>query len=44
VYVGPLKDNAGKERLAAGAASDDKFRSTMDFYVEGVEGSIPAGK
>ncbi len=44
VYRGPLKDNAGKEVLAAGTVGDDKFKAEMNFYVEGVEGKVPAGK
>jgi simple sugar transport system substrate-binding protein len=42
VYVGPLKDNTGKEILAKGAVADDKLKSEMNFYVEGVEGKVPS--
>jgi simple sugar transport system substrate-binding protein len=44
VFRGPLKDNTGKEVLPAGAVGDEKFRSEMNFYVEGVEGKVPSGK
>ena len=44
VYRGPLKDNTGKEVLAAGVVGDDKFKGEMNFYVEGVDGKVPAGK
>jgi simple sugar transport system substrate-binding protein len=42
VYRGPLKDNTGKEVLAKGAVADDKLKSEMSFYVEGVEGKVPS--
>jgi basic membrane protein A and related proteins len=44
VYRGPIKDNTGKEVLAAGVVGDDKFKGEMNFYVEGVDGKVPAGK
>ena len=44
VFRGPIKDNAGKEVLAAGLVGDDKFKGEMNFYVQGVEGKLPAGK
>jgi basic membrane protein A and related proteins len=43
-FTGPITDNAGKERLAKDAKSDDDFKGKIDFYVKGVEGKIPAGK
>jgi basic membrane protein A and related proteins len=43
-FTGPLKDNTGKERLAAGKAITDDALSKMDYYVEGVQGKIPASK
>ncbi len=36
VYSGPLKDTAGTERVAAGAALDDAGLWKMDWYVPGV--------
>jgi simple sugar transport system substrate-binding protein len=43
-FTGPMKDNEGKERLAAGAVMDDATLSKMDYYVEGVQGKLPTSK
>ena len=43
-FTGPMKDNDGKERLAAGKAITDEALSKMDYYVEGVQGKLPAAK
>ena len=43
-FTGPLKDNDGKERLAAGQVMDDATLSKMDYYVEGVQGKLPTSK
>ncbi|WP_374489971.1 BMP family ABC transporter substrate-binding protein [Zoogloea sp.] len=40
-FTGPLKDQSGKEFLAAGKVYSDAELKKMDFYVEGVEGTIP---
>lgn len=40
-FTGPLKDNAGKEMLAAGKVMPDVDLRKMNAYVEGVEGTIP---
>ena len=40
-FAGPLKDNEGKERLAAGKTTTDDAMQKMDFYVEGVQGKLP---
>jgi len=40
-FTGPVKDNEGKERLAAGKAMDDATLSKMDYYAEGVQGKLP---
>jgi basic membrane protein A len=40
-FQGPLKDNAGKERVAAGKTMSDDELQKMDFYVAGVQGSLP---
>jgi simple sugar transport system substrate-binding protein len=40
-FTGPLKDQSGKEVLAAGKVYTDAELRKIDFYVEGVEGSIP---
>jgi basic membrane lipoprotein Med (substrate-binding protein (PBP1-ABC) superfamily) len=41
VFQGPIKDRDGRERLAAGAKPDFDWLEKMDWFVEGVEGSIP---
>ena len=43
-FTGPMKDNDGKERLAAGKTITDDDLSKMDYYVEGVQGKLPTGK
>ena len=43
-FTGPIKDNEGKERLAAGKVMDDGTLSKMDYYVEGVQGKLPSSK
>jgi simple sugar transport system substrate-binding protein len=43
-FTGPMKDNDGKERLAAGKAISDADLSKMDYYVEGVQGKLPTSK
>ena len=40
-FPGPIKDNTGKERLAAGKTMTDDEMRKMDYYVEGVQGSLP---
>jgi basic membrane protein A and related proteins len=40
-FAGPLKDNTGTERAAAGAALTHEQLMSLDWYVEGVEGSLP---
>lgn len=41
VFVGPIKDNKGQERVAAGATMSDESKLAFDWLVEGVVGSIP---
>lgn len=41
VFAGPLKDNTGKEKVAAGKAMNDGEMLGFDWFVEGVEGTIP---
>lgn len=41
VFSGPLKDREGKERLASGIKPDIKWVAGMNFFVAGVEGSLP---
>jgi basic membrane protein A and related proteins len=40
-FQGPLKDNTGKERVPAGKTMSDDEMQKMDFYVAGVQGSLP---
>jgi basic membrane protein A len=41
VFAGPIKDNSGKERVAAGESMTDEQKLAFDWLVEGVVGSIP---
>ncbi|MEO7854992.1 MAG: BMP family ABC transporter substrate-binding protein [Rubrivivax sp.] len=43
-FKGPIVDNTGKERLAAGAMPEQDWKDKVDFYVKGVDGKIPGGK
>lgn len=43
-FDGPVKDQSGTERVPKGKVLDDKSQLAMDWYVEGIEGSIPKGK
>ncbi len=40
-FAGPLKDNSGVERVAAGSALSDAQLMAINWYVEGVDASIP---
>ncbi|MDX9844371.1 MAG: BMP family ABC transporter substrate-binding protein [Aquabacterium sp.] len=44
IWKGPIVGTDGKEVLAAGATADDKFLGGINFYVKGVEGSVPSSK
>ncbi len=44
IFEGPIVGQDGKEVLAKNAVADDKFLGGINFYVKGVEGSIPSGK
>lgn len=41
VFVGPIKDNTGKERVPAGKTMTDEEKLSFDWLVEGVVGKIP---
>jgi len=41
VFVGPIKDNAGQDRVPAGVTMTDEQKLSFDWLVEGVVGSIP---
>ncbi len=40
-FTGPIKDQDGKERLAAGKTMSDDELGKMDYYVEGVASTLP---
>jgi simple sugar transport system substrate-binding protein len=40
-FQGPVVDNAGKERMPKGKTMSDDELQKMDFYVAGVQGSLP---
>ncbi len=40
-FAGPVKDQSGKVRVKAGEKPDDGMLAGMNFYVEGIDGSIP---
>ncbi|MDE2433478.1 MAG: BMP family ABC transporter substrate-binding protein [Burkholderiales bacterium] len=44
IWKGPIKGQDGKDVLAKDAVADDGFLHGINFYVKGVEGSIPSGK
>ncbi len=44
IWKGPIEDNTGKEMLKKDEVGDDKFLSSLNLYVKGVEGKVPGGK
>ncbi len=44
IWKGPILGQDGKEVLAKDAVADDKFLGGINFYVKGVDGSVPSGK
>jgi basic membrane protein A and related proteins len=42
-FTGPIKDQSGKERVAAGAPIPDAQLASIDWLVEGVQGTLPRG-
>jgi basic membrane protein A len=41
IFAGPLKDNKGTVKVAAGATLPPKDVMSINWYVDGVEGSVP---
>ena len=41
VFTGPINDNTGTERVAAGVTMTDEEKLAFNWLVEGVKGSIP---
>jgi simple sugar transport system substrate-binding protein len=44
IWKGPITDQAGKTVLEPGVAATDAFLLAINFYVKGVEGSLPASQ
>lgn len=44
VFAGPIKDQSGKERVAAGQVLSDKDQLSCDWFVEGVVGKMLTSK
>ncbi len=44
IWKGPIKGQDGKDVVAKDTIADDGFLHGINFYVKGVEGSIPSGK
>jgi simple sugar transport system substrate-binding protein len=44
IWKGPIMSNDGKEVLAKDKVADDKFLGGINFFVKGVEGTVPTGK
>jgi simple sugar transport system substrate-binding protein len=40
-FMGPIKDNTGKEIVPAGSAMPDAMFNSLNVYVAGIEGSVP---
>ena len=40
-FQGPVKDQNGRVRIAAGTTISDADLQKMDWYVEGVQGKLP---
>jgi len=40
-FAGPIKDQSGKVKVAAGTKMSDGDLAGMNWYVQGVEGSVP---
>jgi basic membrane protein A and related proteins len=40
-FAGPLKDNQGNEKVAAGAQATDQELMGINWYVEGIDATIP---
>ena len=40
VFVGPINDQNGEERVKSGEALDDAAMLSMNWFVEGVDGKI----
>ncbi len=43
IWKGPISDSTGKEVLKKDEVGDDKMLGGLNFYVKGVEGTVPGG-
>ncbi|MCX7615709.1 MAG: hypothetical protein N2Z65_08145 [Clostridiales bacterium] len=41
IFAGPLKDNKGNVKVAAGSTMTDQELRNDDWFVEGVIGTVP---
>ena len=41
IWKGPIKDNTGKQLLVDGQVADMPFITSIKFYVDGIEGTVP---
>jgi len=41
VFAGPLRDQSGRERVAAGAVLSDPDIFSMNWLVQGLDGALP---
>ena len=44
IYFGPVRDQKGRLRISDGQKMSDMERKTMDWFVEGIDGTIPEKK
>jgi basic membrane protein A and related proteins len=44
IWKGPIADQSGKTVVEAGSVADDKFLLGVNFFVKGVEGTLPTSK
>jgi simple sugar transport system substrate-binding protein len=44
IWKGPIVDQSGKTVIETGATADDPFLLGINFFVKGVEGTLPATK
>jgi simple sugar transport system substrate-binding protein len=40
-FTGPIKDQAGVEKIAAGATASNAELASMNYYVEGMKAEMP---
>jgi len=44
IWKGPIVGQDGKEILKSGEVADDKFLGGINFYVKGIDGTVPGAK